>query len=412
MKVVNNVKTMKYILILLLVFFCSCFRSNRTTFSETEIKTFTDGSFVYYPIRDNKITADLDHPQNVSLFDYFSHIEMIPLETRDDVLIGRLTKVIYHQNIYYTFCQQQFIVQAFDETGKFIRQIGKRGKGPGEYGITYDFIINPFTGNIDILGALSGQIYSYDLSGNHVKTSNRINESDPELHAVSKLLALNDNMYIIYSGGITMSIYKIIYYDVKENQIIKKAYIHKDVAYYMINWNCFYEYYGKWYFSFNFDNDIYLLGSKALENAYTWDFGRHNYKVENFVITEEMHRDANKRDAIYTRFPYWLDQQGQNNRYVIAQIRKYDDEYSKYGNLIFDKKTQECKYIERLGFAESVGFRPHVVTNEYVLSYCNYEDLDEYLNAEILDEENSKKLEILKGAKIEQNPVIIKYYFK
>ena len=404
---------MKYILILLLVFFSSCFRSNRTTFSETEIKTFTDGSFVYYPIKDNKITADLDHPQNVSLFDYFSHIEMIPLETRDDVLIGRLSKVIYHQNRYYTFCEQQFIVQAFNENGKFICQIGRRGRGPGEHGITYDFIFNPFTGNIDILGALSGQIYSYDLSGNHVKTSSRVNEFEQGLTAVHKLLALSDNIYIIHSGGRLMNPYKIFYYDVKENKIIHKEYEPKEIACYMFHFRCFYEYNGQWYFSYVYDREVYIIGPKSLEKGYTWDLGKHNYNIDNFVITEEMHRDANiRRDAIFSRFPYWLDQQGQNNRYVIAQIRKYDDEWTKLGNLIFDKTTQECKYIKRLGFTESVGFRPHVVTNEFVLSYCNYEDLDEYLNAEILDEENRNKLEILKGAKIEQNPVIIKYYFK
>jgi hypothetical protein len=405
---------MKKIFLFFLLFCSSCFRSNRPTITENnELDTFTDGSFVYYPIKDNKITVDLDDPQSASLFDYFSHIELVPLETRDDVLIGWLTKVIYHQNRYYTFCEKQFIVQVFDENGKYICQIGRRGRGPGEYNFTYDFIINPFTDNIDILGPLSGFIYSYDLSGNYVKTSGRVNEFEPGLTAVHKLLALSKNIYIIYAIGRLKNPYKIFYYDVGENRIIHKEYVPKDVASFSFNGRCFYEYYGQWYFSFVYDPVVYTIGSTSLEKAYVWDLGKHNYNTDNIVITEEMLRDTKKGyEEISARFPYWLDQQGQNNRYVIAQIRKYGDEWNKLGNLIFDKKTQICKYVERLGFTETVGFRPHVVTNEYVLSYCAHEELDEYLNADILDEENRKKLETLMDAKVEQNPVIIKYYFK
>ena len=50
---------------------------------------------------DNTISVDLDHPEKASLFDYFSSIELIPLETSSDALVQALTKVVEHDDKYY-----------------------------------------------------------------------------------------------------------------------------------------------------------------------------------------------------------------------------------------------------------------------------------------------------------------------
>ena len=79
-------------------------------------------------------------------------------------------------------------------------------------------------------------------------------------------------------------------------------------------------------------------------------------------------------------------------------------------NLMYDKSTQECKFIARL--EESVRFCPKIVTNEYVLSFCNHGELEKYVTREMLDEVNRQKFDDLMNAKEEENPIIIKYYFK
>jgi len=117
----------RYLFYILLV--CSsCGRSNQATVSDTDTNlsvVIVEDSSEHFSIKDNIIKVDLNKPQQASLFDYFKHIELIPLETNDDVLIGIMRKIIYYQKKYYvldTFFQK-YKVFVFDESGKFIKQI-------------------------------------------------------------------------------------------------------------------------------------------------------------------------------------------------------------------------------------------------------------------------------------------------
>ena len=392
---------MKFKYLLFLFIFCtSCYRIKQVNVTEKSgHDTILEESFVYYPIKENRIKVDLDKPQKVSLFDYFSNIELIPLETNDDVLIGYCEEVICYQNKYYLFDRKQYRVYVFDETGKFIFQINKRGQGPGEYTDLFSIFINPFTGNIDLTGL--GNIYSYDMSGNHVKTSLRPENASGYFY---NFIALNENLYVGFLlKSWTPDTYKINYYDVKENKIIHKEYendelLNTKIFVSLSSHTPFYDYNEKWYFYRFVDNVTYEVGVDSLTKAYTWDFGKYNF-------------DAKKLNTMdITSLPYIIDLQGQNNRYLMAYIHSRIKSPAEYVNLIHDKSTNECKYIEH--FSESVNFLPRKVTNEYVLSWCEHGALEKYISEGILDENNRKKFQNLLDAKDEMNPVIIKYYFK
>ena len=395
---------MKIRYIVVIMFFCSaCIRSKAPAVADAvQAEIFTEDSVEYYPIRDNRISVDLNKPREASLFDYFSHIEVIPLETRRDVLIGARSKVIYHIDRYYVLCEQQNAVLVFDDDGMFVYKIDKRGRGPGEYNLLYDIIINPMTGNLDLLDPW-GYILSYDLSGNHIKTSDKI--TDTEIRAIHKLGALDENIYVLISNYHT---HKIVYYDIEKMEFLHQEY-EENVAMGTIgNVSPFYEYRGQWYFYRTFDNDTYLLGSEFLEKAYTWDFGKDAYDIRKVDFLENL--DLMSRvEAAKLRFPYWMSYQGQNNRYVMAQIRLKGIEYV-YGNVMYDKSTHESKYIKQ--FTESVDFRPLIVTNKFVINYCSHGLLEDYLTEEMLDEKNRKIFETYKEIRQELNPVIIKYHFK
>ena len=395
-----------YLLFLLLI--CvSCIRIKRTADTETFLpETFTEGSYVYYPIKNNRITVDLDKPEHASLFDYFKYIELIPLETNDEVLIGRLGKVIYNQNNYYTLDMQQSIVHIFDEAGNFVSKIDRRGNGPGDYIRLENMIINPFTGHIDLLEA-TGRLFSYDLSGNHVKTIWVDYETDgSSLPAVHDLVALDENTYVIFSWAYNP---KIHYFDTESNRFIHHEYEESEFAESVgfTQSNTFHTYHGKWYFSRPLNPVIYELGPDSLVMAYRWDFGKYNYDANTIDFPEELRNNTPGRYEMYSRLPYQLRYPGQNNRYVMA-LKRID--LNTYNYLMYDKSIQECKYIIR--FDEQVEFRPYTVTNEYVLSWCIHGDLEKYITKELLDEANLQKFEDLINAKEEENPIIIKYYFK
>jgi hypothetical protein len=203
--------------------------------------------------------------------------------------------------------------------------------------------------------------------------------------------------------------YRINYYNVEENKILHQEYeedpfLNTAMFGSLTSHTPFYEYHGKWFFYRFVDRITYEVGSDSLIKAYTWDFGRHNYDAKKLDLPNN-----NDPSSINT-LPYRLNLQGQNNRYIMAQIRLRDEISAAGVYLIYDKSVNECKYIER--FTESVDFLPRKVTNEYILSWCTHGALERYVTEEMLDEINRPHFRNLMNLVEEENPIIIKYYFK
>jgi hypothetical protein len=67
-----------------------------------------------------------------SSFDKFLEpIKYIPLETNKECLISKINNIIYYKDCFYVV--NYSVLLKFNSQGKFICQIGKKGKGPKEY---------------------------------------------------------------------------------------------------------------------------------------------------------------------------------------------------------------------------------------------------------------------------------------
>ena len=105
-------------------------------------------------------------------------------------------------------------VLVFNESGKFILRIGKSGQGPGEYSVFLDdMIINPYTRNIDLFSGW-GHIFTYDLSGKHVKTTPQFTKHSSDMsdfHAAQYFIALDEKTYIFHQGMICLRLFIMIW---------------------------------------------------------------------------------------------------------------------------------------------------------------------------------------------------------
>jgi len=101
---------------------------------------------------------------------FISKITVIPLETNDKCLLREtFMGVKGHQGLIYINNEFQDLF-VFDLNGKFIRKIGNKGQGPGEFLEVRDFIFTP-EGTIEILDFK--KIESYTLEGKHLGTIKR-----------------------------------------------------------------------------------------------------------------------------------------------------------------------------------------------------------------------------------------------
>lgn len=71
-------------------------------------------------------------PDSISLKDFGASIKYIPLQTSDSILIQKITNVAIDDNLLFVFEKEEKML-LFNTQGEFIRQIGRKGNGNGEY---------------------------------------------------------------------------------------------------------------------------------------------------------------------------------------------------------------------------------------------------------------------------------------
>jgi hypothetical protein len=355
---------------------------------------------------DEAIFVDMDQPDKASLFDYFSSIEIIPLETLPDVLIAGVGKMIVHQDMYYTLDPTQSIISVFDQTGKFLFKIDKKGKGPGEYLFIRDFNINPFSGNLELLEP-EGRVHIYDLSGNHIDTK-RVNY--PDFRVVHHFAALNDHTYVFYT---MFEPKKIIYFNFDKEELLHEEFEETRHLGAFATKN-FYQYQDNWYFFRPVHPVVYKIGEERLEAAFQFDFGTYTQEGTTAIFSEEAEKFFPKKiEELFGQFPYLIQAVRHNSKYVFASLSWKDPD--RRANIIYDKSTGQSKFI--LDFTEQVIFNSYrgeeiIVTDEYVLMPVQWVDLEKRITKDMLDDRQKKVFEKLLQAEMEQNPILIKYWFR
>lgn len=114
------------------------------------------------------ISISCEKDQVLNLSEFAESIEIIPLETRDDNLIGWIHRIISTVDRYYLSSAVSYDTQklfVFDKSGKFIRKIGKEGEGPEEYIGMSDFTL---VGDSVLKITENYNLASYDTEGNFI----------------------------------------------------------------------------------------------------------------------------------------------------------------------------------------------------------------------------------------------------
>ena len=99
--------------------------------------------------------------------DVFDVVGVVPLETKDECLLGYVSKVEVVDGNYYVLDGQRKAVFVFDGQGTFLRRIGIVGHGHGEYERASDFTVDRDRGRVVILCG-PREVYMYDLQGRFV----------------------------------------------------------------------------------------------------------------------------------------------------------------------------------------------------------------------------------------------------
>ncbi len=109
------------------------------------------------------LAAIKDNPVKFGLKEFAAAIEYIPLETRPDVLLGS-AKYWVGKDIIYVLTNEHRVL-LFNRQGKFIRTIGARGKGPGEFDSANDIQVSSDGTRIYLYSTATCTSYCYSPGG-------------------------------------------------------------------------------------------------------------------------------------------------------------------------------------------------------------------------------------------------------
>jgi hypothetical protein len=162
------------LLILVLVFFCSCGQKSTIETSKT----------------DSLIEIDLfSEPESTikGLSDFAENIEYIPLQTTANSLIGPFTLKLLNINdrIYIQNSGLEGEILCFDINGKFLFKINNKGRGPEEYDFVTDFDISSDNKTLKILSSSTRKLVTYGISDTGFNFQRSITLKEPAPWKVS-----------------------------------------------------------------------------------------------------------------------------------------------------------------------------------------------------------------------------------
>jgi len=352
------------------------------------------------------IFVDMDNPEKVSLFDIFHSIEIIPLETSPDVLIAGIGKIIVYQDSYFMLDPRQNIIFIFDHSGKYLSKIDKKGKGPGEYLSIADIFFNPFSNNLELLEP-HGFIHVFDINDNYIETKRIVY---PDFRAVHLFTIVDYNTYVFYQQFEST---KIIYFDLDENKLLQKEFEENSrLGSYGVK--SIYQFKDDLFFFRPIHPVVYKIGKNRLEAVFQFDFGKYTREGTTAIFSEEaINNWAKYKEEVFNQFPYVITKLMHNNKYVFASLLWKNA--SRKANIIYNKSTEKSKFI--LDFIERVEFNSDnitipIITDDYILISCQWIDLEKYIKIDMLNGKQKEIFEKVTQAKMEQNPILIKYWFK
>ena len=377
---------------------------------------------VDYPV----LSVDITRLNTPSVFDIFEKIEIIPLETTDNSLLGNIFGIVFYNSHYYITDMKGESLFCFDEHGKFVQKIGKVGQGPGEYTTVPSFAINGYN---DVVEALSpwGFLYIYDLSGRlGSKTSlpmlvpnyqtSLIQDDSIRVFNYQISLILNDSIRILKSS-VENEEDQLYVYSINSNTVVNSFYKENPVLDGFAVKE-FYRYNNSIYYSKALISSVFKIDQYGYKIAYAWDFGKFNperIKFDKDITNErlsEMFKSSQIKGVYYTKYQndnYYYTAFVGHDRDLASQDPK-DSEILTSVHVLYDKRDNKTYVFNK--FKEYLYFAPLYWCNEYVLGASfifYYKDIPEFIDSQVFDEENRNKL---KAIKEDDNPFLIKYYFK
>ena len=368
----------------------------------------------------------------LNLSDFAESIELIPLETRDDCLIGWIPEIIATKNHYVlisgigpTDFQHLYV---YDKNGKFIRQISGRGQGGEEFLEVRD---------IDVIGdsiIKMGDVYvirTFNLEGKQL-SSKRINGTTQEIVSVKgKTILFDSGSYS--SSKATNLLFQFDEKDDLQAEFFEIPPLANRITAFFVNPRALTRDEESVYFHFPYNNYIYQINAETLEysprykvdygdRTFTWDMFDENVgHVKDWVTQSKNEKNASMCEILslndYFLFTsrdndrnYYLSLYSNRTGKVLSGNKLKDDMYFK-GNVIVLKGGKPSAVLGRHGNDGGDLIWP-VQPKVLLKGYKAYREVLSKERWELFRKKYPRLVEVCEQLNEDDNPVLLKIKLK
>lgn len=114
----------------------------------------------------------IDNEKYLLYSNLYSKVDYIKLEAKDQSLVGEVSKLLIMDNgdLIVLDCRKGSVIR-FDGNGKYICNMGRSGKGHGEYITATDVVYDKYNKCVIVLDEGDGKLVTYDMNGKHLSTT-------------------------------------------------------------------------------------------------------------------------------------------------------------------------------------------------------------------------------------------------
>lgn len=126
------------------------------------------GDNTHSKVKLERISVNPEKIANINLSSFCESINYIKLETNQNCFIAKIDKISKFKNHFYILDQTGKKLVAFDNTGKYLFNIGSIGKGPGQYINLTDFVIDEKREQIELYDIVQKKNIRYSYDGKFI----------------------------------------------------------------------------------------------------------------------------------------------------------------------------------------------------------------------------------------------------
>lgn len=351
--------------------------------------------------------------ENIHSASLIKDCKIIPLETRDSVLIGAIDKaIVYQDRLYVGDFSKTNAVYIFDMQGKFCHKISRQGRGPEEYLRLYDMFIDPHTGELKLLSRIDRRILAFSGDGKVFKGVQKMPKMFMEL-------VPSQNGYVGFSANYSEdrgNPFNLWLLD-KDMQIAGKEFRIDPV--WESKWSSNVTVFSNFrdtvcYIPAFQDFSVYKLKGDYLSSVYTIDFGKNQVPNSQSMTYDEYSEYCRKRPDYVTSLKCFQE----TDRFLICQflfngqdrLGLYDKENAQTS--VCSLSPYAGKYF--ISFGNIVNFSSDgLITSLSAADLCEVlAGKNEYVNFEEDYPEQIKRMrEEFTGIEEDSNPCVVIYSF-